>query len=362
MLPDEQTFPYTLRLVSEALSSNGSTSMGSVCGSTMALLDAGVPLKAPVAGVAMGLITGEGGVHDGYQILTDIQGLEDHMGDMDFKVAGTSEGITGIQMDIKVKGLTFELMTKALDQARDGRLFILGKMLETIDAARSDISPFAPRVERVKIGQDKIGALIGPGGKNIRALQEETGTKIDVAEDGTVSISGVDPAGVRKAMAQVEALGREAKVGDIYTGKVVRIMPYGAFVEIWSGKDGLVHVSELDEQRIERVEDFVNEGDEITVMVIDVDPATGKVSLSRRAALTGEIPDRSAMRAGGPRPGGPGGGDRGPRPGGPGGFGGGGDRGPRPGGPGGFGGGGDRGPRPAGGGFGGGGDRGPRRP
>jgi polyribonucleotide nucleotidyltransferase len=273
--------------------------------------------------------------------------------------------------------LTFELMTKALDQARDGRLFILGKMLETIDAARTDISPFAPRVERVKIGQDKIGALIGPGGKNIRALQEETSTKIDVAEDGTVSISGTDPAGVRKAMSQVEALGREAKVGDIYTGKVVRIMPYGAFVEIWSGKDGLVHVSELDEQRIERVEDFVNEGDEITVMVIDVDPATGKVSLSRRAALTGEIPDRSAQRAGGPRPGGDrgprpggpggpggfGGGDRGPRPGGPGGFGGGGDRGPRPGGGGGFGGGGDRGPRPAGGGgFGGGGDRGPRRP
>ena len=373
MLPDEATFPYTLRLVSEALSSNGSTSMGSVCGSTMALLDAGVPLKAPVAGVAMGLITGEEGVQSGYQILTDIQGLEDHMGDMDFKVAGTAEGITGIQMDIKVKGLTFELMTKALDQARDGRLFILGKMLETIDAARTEISPFAPRVERVKIGQDKIGALIGPGGKNIRALQEETGTKVDVAEDGTVSISGTDPAGVRKAMAQVEALGREAKVGDIYTGKVVRIMPYGAFVEIWQGKDGLVHVSELDEQRIERVEDFVKEGDEITVMVIDVDPGTGKVSLSRRAALTGEIPDRSAQRAGGPRPGGGGfgGGDRGPRPGG-GGFGGGGDRGPRPsgggfggdrgprpGGGGGFGGGGDRGPRPGGGGFGG-GDRGPR--
>jgi polyribonucleotide nucleotidyltransferase len=330
MLPDEATFPYTLRLVSEALSSNGSTSMGSVCGSTMALLDAGVPLKAPVAGVAMGLITGEDGVQSGYQILTDIQGLEDHMGDMDFKVAGTAEGITGIQMDIKVKGLTFELMTKALDQARDGRLFILGKMLETIDAARTEISPFAPRVERVKIGQDKIGALIGPGGKNIRALQEETGTKVDVAEDGTVSISGVDPVGVKRAMAQVEALGREAKVGDIYTGKVVRIMPYGAFVEIWQGKDGLVHVSELDEQRIERVEDFVKEGDEITVMVIDVDPATGKVSLSRRAALTGEIPDRSAQRAGGPRPGGGGGfggGDRGPRPGG-GGFGGG-DRGPR---------------------------------
>lgn len=356
MLPDEAQFPYTIRVVSEAVSSNGSTSMGSVCGSTMALLDAGVPLKAPVAGVAMGLMTGEGGVESGYQILTDIQGLEDHIGDMDFKVAGTAQGITAIQMDIKVKGLTMELMRRALSQARDGRLFILGKMLETISSARPELSEYAPRVERLKINSEKIGALIGPGGKTIRGIQEETGTKIDVAEDGTVSISGIDPKGVRRAIAQVEGLTREAKVGDIYTGKVVRIMPYGAFVEMFPGKDGLVHVSELAEARVERVEDVVAEGDEVTVMVIDVDPVTGKVSLSRRAALTGEIPERApgprGGGGGGPRGGGFGG-DRGPRPGG---FGGG-DRGPRPGGD--FGGG-DRGPRPSGDGFGG--DRGPRGP
>jgi polyribonucleotide nucleotidyltransferase len=368
MLPDEGVFPYTIRVVSEAVSSNGSTSMGSVCGSTMALLNAGVPLKAPVAGVAMGLMTGEDGVQSGYQILTDIQGLEDHIGDMDFKVAGTSEGITAIQMDIKVKGLTFELMRKALSQARDGRLFILGKMLETISEPSAELSEFAPRVERVKINTEKIGALIGPGGKTIRGIQEETGTKIDVQEDGTVSVSGVDPKGVKRAMAQVEGLTREAKVGDIYTGKVVRIMPYGAFVEMFPGKDGLVHVSELAETRVERVEDVVAEGDEITVMVIDVDPGTGKVSLSRRAALTGEVPERNP---GGQRgPGGPGGGPRGGGFSGGGGGGGfsGGDRGPRPGGPGNFGG--DRGPRP--GGFGDdrgprpsgpdGGDRGPRGP
>jgi len=259
-------------------------------------------------------------------------------------------------------------MRKALSQARDGRLFILGKMLETISEPSAELSEFAPRVERVKINTEKIGALIGPGGKTIRGIQEETGTKIDVQEDGTVSVSGVDPKGVKRAMAQVEGLTREAKVGDIYTGKVVRIMPYGAFVEMFPGKDGLVHVSELAETRVERVEDVVAEGDEITVMVIDVDPGTGKVSLSRRAALTGEVPERNP---GGQRgPGGPGGGPRGGGFSGGGGGGGfsGGDRGPRPGGPGNFGG--DRGPRP--GGFGDdrgprpsgpdGGDRGPRGP
>ncbi len=365
MLPTQDDFPYTIRVVSEAVSSNGSTSMGSVCGSTMALLNAGVPLKAPVAGVAMGLITGEDGVQSGYQILTDIQGLEDHMGDMDFKVAGTAEGITAIQMDIKVKGLTFEVLRKALAQARDGRLHILGKMLETIATPAAELSEFAPRVERLKINTEKIGALIGPGGKTIRGIQDETGTKVDVQEDGTVSISGIDAAKVKRAIAQVMGLTREAKVGDIYTGKVVRIMPYGAFVEMFPGKDGLVHVSELAETRVERVEDVVAEGDEITVMVIDSDPVTGKVSLSRRAAITGEVPERapSGPRGGGPpRGGGFGGG------GGGGNFGGGGsDRGPRPNGGGGFGGGGDRGPRPDGpaapaspGGFGG--DRGPRGP
>ncbi len=349
MLPDREEFPYTLRLVSEALSSNGSTSMGSVCGSTLALYDAGVPLKAPVAGVAMGLITGEDGTASGYQILTDIQGVEDHLGDMDFKVAGTAEGITGIQMDIKVKGLTFEIMRQALTQAREGRLFILGKMLEALAAPRAELSRFAPRVERLKINPEKIGALIGPGGKTIRAIQEGTDTKIDVEEDGTVYVSGADAAGVARAIGQVEGLTREAKVGEIFTGKVVRIMPYGAFVEMFPGKDGLVHVSELAEGRVERVEDVVGEGDEITVMVTDADPVTGKVSLSRRAVLTGQMPERQPA---GPRGGGFGG-DRGPRPG-PGGPGG--DRGPPPGGGGGFGG--DRGARP--GGFGG--DRGPRGP
>ncbi|HET8626118.1 MAG TPA: polyribonucleotide nucleotidyltransferase [Thermomicrobiales bacterium] len=342
MLPPEQDFPYTLRVVSEALSSNGSTSMGSVCGSTMALFDAGVPLKRPVAGVAMGLITGPEGTAGGYKVLTDIQGVEDHLGDMDFKVAGTDRGITGIQMDIKITGLTFAIMREALAQAREGRLFILGKMLETIAGPREELSPYAPRVTQLKINPEKIGALIGPGGKTIRAIQDATETKIDVEEDGTVSVAGVDAALVKRAIQQIEGLTREAKVGEIYTGKVVRIMPYGAFVEILPGKDGLVHVSELDENRVERVEDFLNEGDEITVMVVDVDPISGKISLSRRAALTGEIPERTGAR--GPRPGGgehrgprPGGGDRGPRPGG--GFGG--ERGPRPSGE-------HRGPRPGG--------------
>src|SRR5205823_4580623 len=330
MIPDEETFPYTLRLVSETLSSNGSSSMGSVCGSTLALLDAGVPLKAPVAGVAMGLITEGGDARGGYRVLTDIQGVEDHLGDMDFKVAGTAQGITGVQMDIKVQGLTFEVIREALAQAREGRLFILGKMLETLPRARAELSQYAPRIIRLKINTEKIGALIGPGGKTIRGIQEATGTKIDVEEDGTVSVSGVDAAGVQRAVQQVEGLTKEAKVGEIYTGKVVRIMPYGAFVEIIPGKDGLVHVSELAEARVERVEDVVSEGDEITVMVTDVDPVTGKISLSRRAALTGQMPERvgAGARGGGGGGGGGGfGGDRGPRPGG-GGF----DRGPRPGG------------------------------
>ncbi|MDP9373880.1 MAG: polyribonucleotide nucleotidyltransferase, partial [Chloroflexota bacterium] len=291
VLPEEERFSYTLRLVSEALSSNGSTSMGSVCGSTMALFDAGVPLKAPVAGVAMGLITGEEGTAGGYQVLTDIQGIEDHLGDMDFKVAGTERGVTGIQMDIKVKGLTFAILREALAQAREGRLFILGKMLATISGPRPEMSPYAPRLERLQINPEKIGALIGPGGKTIRGIQEGTDTKIDVEEDGTVFVSGSDPAGVRRAIGQIEGLTREAKVGEIYTGKVVRIMPYGAFVEIFPGKDGLVHVSELAETRVERVEDVVAEGDEITVMATDVDPVTGKISLSRRAALTGQMPE-----------------------------------------------------------------------
>lgn len=355
--PDEDAFPYTMRLVSEVVSSNGSTSMASVCGSTLALMDAGVPIAAPVAGVAMGLVTDpESGR---YTVLTDIQGMEDALGDMDFKVAGSREGVTAIQMDIKVKGITIEIMRQALEQARVGRLFILDRMIEALAEPRAELSRFAPRVLRVKVNPEKIGLIIGPGGKNIRALQDETGTKIDIDDDGTVSIASVESAGAEAAVARILGMTQEYKIerGEIYTGRVVSVMPFGAFVELLPGKDGLVHISELSEDpaiRVNRVEDVVNVGDELTVMVIEVAP-NGKVSLSRRAALTGQLPEPGQGR--GPRPGGPG--DRGPRPGGFGDR----ERGPRPDGdrgprPGGMGanvgvGAGDRGPRPEG-------DRGPR--
>ena len=320
VLPSKEAWPYTMRLVSEALSSNGSTSMGSVCGSTLSLMDAGVPIAAPVAGVAMGLITGENGA---YQILTDIQGIEDHLGDMDFKVAGTAEGVTAIQMDIKVQGITFDIMRKALAQAHEGRMFILGKMLETLPTPRGTMSPYAPSVISIKIDPSKIGMVIGPGGKNIRALTEQTSTKIDIEDDGSVFISSVDQEGAQRAREAIERMTAEAKIGEIYLGKVVRIMPFGAFVELFPGRDGLVHISELETHRVERVEDIVNLGDEINVMVTDIDPQ-GKISLSRKAVLTGEMPAPKAARMDrGPRPGGF---DRGPRPnGGGGGF----DRGPR---------------------------------
>ena len=309
VLPSEEDFPYAMRVVSEVVSSNGSTSMASVCGSTMALMDAGVPIRKPVAGVAMGLVTDESGR---FTILTDIQGLEDALGDMDFKVAGTADGVTAIQMDIKVKGITPEIMRQALSQAHDGRQHILGKMLETISEPRSDISPYAPRITQIKINPDKIGLLIGPGGKNIRALQDETGAKIDIADDGTVSVASVDKKSTDDAIARIKGLTDEIKieVGEIYTGKIVGIQTYGAFVQILPGKDGLVHISELSEDpsvRVNKVEDLFNLGDEITVMVTDVAP-NGKVSLSRRAAITGEMPPPKTGDRG-PR----GGGDRGPR-------------------------------------------------
>jgi polyribonucleotide nucleotidyltransferase len=309
MVPDEDEFPYTLRLVSDVVSSNGSTSMASVCGSTLALMDAGVPIKKPVAGVAMGLVTDtESGR---FTVLTDIQGMEDALGDMDFKVAGTRDGVTAIQMDIKVKGITTEIMRQALSQAHDGRQFILGKMLEAIAEPRAELSKFAPQVVQVKINPEKIGKVIGPGGAMIRQIQEETGTKINIEDDGSVSISSSDPDGAEAAKKKIQSLTEDApeiKVerGELYTGKVVSIMPYGAFVELVPGRDGLVHISELSEDpaiRVERVEDVVNLGDDITVMVTDVAP-NGKVSLSRRAALTGVLPEPKAER---PR------GDRGPR-------------------------------------------------
>ena len=311
VLPTVEDFPYTMRLVSEILSSNGSTSMASVCGSSMALMDAGVPISAPVAGVAMGLVTdGEGN----FTVLTDIQGMEDALGDMDFKVAGTAEGVTAIQMDIKVQGITLEIMRTALAQAHDGRQFILGKMAESIAEPRETMSPFAPMVKRIRINPEKIGALIGPGGKMIRSIQEETETKIDIGDDGGVSVTGSSAAGVERAMQKIAGLTQEFNInkGDKLTGKVVSVMPYGAFVELAPGRDGLVHISELSDDpsiRVARVEDVVNVGDEIEVMVIDVAP-NGKVSLSRRAAITGEMPEPRPER--GPRPGG----DRGPRGGG----------------------------------------------
>ncbi|MGI8554088.1 MAG: polyribonucleotide nucleotidyltransferase, partial [Dehalococcoidia bacterium] len=282
VIPPVEDFPYTIRLVSEVLSSNGSTSMGSVCGSTLALLDAGVPIKAPVSGVAMGLIKGD----DRFAVLTDIAGIEDALGDMDFKVAGTAEGVTALQMDIKVKGITLEIMEQALKQAREGRLFILGKMNETIAEARPEMSPYAPRMYRIQINPEKIGAVIGPGGKMIRSIIEETKATINIEDNGDVFIGSADEAGARRAIAMVEGLTKEVEIGQIYSGKVVRIMPFGAFVEIMPNKDGLVHISELADYRVPSVEDVVHIGDEITVMVTEIDHM-GRINLSRRAVLDG---------------------------------------------------------------------------
>jgi polyribonucleotide nucleotidyltransferase len=308
VIPAEETFPYTIRVVSEALSSNGSTSMGSVCGSTLALMDAGVPIKAPVAGVAMGLITDETGR---YKILTDIQGTEDHLGDMDFKVAGTAAGITALQMDIKISGLSAKMMKEALAQANIARMSIMEKMLAVLPESRPDLKPHAPRIITVKIPVDKIGALIGPGGKNIRALQEEYNVKIDIEEDGTVYIASTGGEGAKNVQERIEALGESAVVGNIYTGKVVRIEPFGAFVNIMPGIDGLVHISQLASERVNTVEDVAQLGDELTVMVTDIDPA-GKIRLSRQAVLEGWSAEEAREKDKGGRSGG-GGGRGGPR-------------------------------------------------
>jgi polyribonucleotide nucleotidyltransferase len=311
VLPSQADFPYVIRVVSEVLSSNGSSSMASVCGSTLALMDAGVPLKAPVAGIAMGLVESKDGSQ--HKVLTDIQGIEDALGDMDFKVAGTSEGITGVQLDLKTQGLGFEIMQEAFGQAREARLFILEKISEVMPAPREEMSLFAPRIVTVKINPEKIGALIGPGGKNIRGIQDKTGTKIDIEDDGTVHVASTDGESAKQAVRLIEGLTKEPEVGEIYLGKVVRIMPYGAFAEIIPGKDGFVHISELADYRVERVEDVVSIGDEINVMVIEVD-RQGKVGLSRKAVLTGEMPPPRAERergGGGFRGGGGGDRDRG---------------------------------------------------
>ena len=281
VVPSQVDFPYTIRLVSEALSSNGSTSMASVCAGSLAMMDGGVPISAPVAGIAMGLITGGDGK---YSILTDIQGAEDHSGDMDFKVAGTRDGVTALQMDIKVKGITFEIMSQALEQARVARLAILDNMENTIASNRDDLSEFAPRMLSIRVPTDKIGAIIGPGGSVIRGMIEEFGVTIDVQDDGTVVVGSPDRENAEKAEAAINALTKDVEIGDKYTGRVVRIMPFGAFVQILPGKDGMVHISELAQHRVPDVESVVNIGDELEVMVINID-GMGRIDLSHRALL-----------------------------------------------------------------------------
>ena len=312
-LPSEDEFPYAIRVVSEVLSSNGSTSMGSVCGTSLGLMDAGIPLKAPVAGIAMGLVTGDDGQ---YAILSDIQGIEDFLGDMDFKVAGTAAGVNALQMDIKWTGLTQEILAEALEQARIGRLYIMDKMAEVITTPKVQMSPHAPKMIRMKINPDKIGALIGPGGRVIRGIQEETGCSIDVQDDGSVTIGGVDQSMLEMAQSKVDSLTRELTIGDIFTGKVVRLTNFGAFVELVPGRDGLIRNGDLGD-----LEEDLTEGQEITVMIHEIDQQ-GRVNLSRRALFGDDSPP--APRPEGARPGFDRGGRGGPGGGRPGGFGGGG--------------------------------------
>lgn len=283
VLPEETIFPYTIRLVSEVLESNGSTSMASVCGSTLALMDAGVPIKTAVGGIAMGLVTGEDGQ---LAILTDIQGIEDAMGDMDFKVAGTRVGVTALQMDTKVRGLSRDVMRQALEQARQARMIVLDAMARVIPEPRPQLSPYAPRIFTIEINPEKIREVIGPGGKVINKITAETGVKIDIEQDGRVLIASVDEAAAKKAMQMIEAIVREVKVGEMYLGKVTRLMNFGAFVEVLPGKEGLVHISELSESRVNKVEDVVKVGDELLVRVKEIDNL-GRINLTRRGATPG---------------------------------------------------------------------------
>lgn len=315
MLPTPEQFPYTIRVVSETLESNGSSSMAAVCGGTLSLLDAGVPIKSAVAGIAMGLIS------DGTRtaILSDILGDEDHLGDMDFKVCGTQKGITAIQMDIKIMGLSRDVLTRALSQAREGRLFILGKMGETLATHRNDLSKYAPRITTVKVKPDQIRLIIGPGGKTIKGIVDQTGVAIDVEDDGTVNIASSDPEAVKKALDIIRGITAEAEVGAVYKGTVTRIADFGAFIEVLPGTDGLLHVSEMAHTRVERVTDVMKEGDEVEVKVIEVG-RDGKIRLSRRELLPlpeGEEGERAKERMVAAREGGGGpprsGGDRGGR-------------------------------------------------
>ncbi|MGD0794833.1 MAG: polyribonucleotide nucleotidyltransferase [Dehalococcoidales bacterium] len=284
VIPPDTEFPYTIRLVSEVLSSSGSTSMASVCAGSLSLMDAGIPIKKPVAGVAMGLITDESGR---FAVLTDIEGVEDFNGDMDFKIAGTRDGITAIQMDTKLKGISVAVVEKTLSQGKDARLFILDKMTQAIGASRPDVSRFAPRMTKIKIDPAKIGAVIGTGGKTIRSIIEQTKTTVDVSDDGTVIIGSPDMEATQKAIGMIESLTREAQIGDVFTGKVSRIFEFGAMVEILPGKEGMVHISELADYRVGKVEDVVKIGDEVMVKVINIDNL-GRVNLSRRALFEKE--------------------------------------------------------------------------
>ncbi|HEY5147797.1 MAG TPA: polyribonucleotide nucleotidyltransferase, partial [Polyangiaceae bacterium] len=286
MIPDGEKFPYVLRVVSEVLESNGSSSMASVCGATLALMDAGVPIKAPVAGIAMGLIS-DGPLTDAktrYAILSDILGDEDHLGDMDFKICGTKKGVTAIQMDIKIEGLSREVLAQALEQAKEARLFILDRMLSTLATSRTDLSKWAPRITQIKVKPDQIRLIIGPGGKTIKGIIDQTGVAIDVEDDGTVNIASSDNEAVRKALDIIKGLTTEPEVGAVYKGTVSRVVDFGAFIEILPGTDGLLHVSEMAHDRVEKVTDVMKEGDPVDVKVISVD-RDGKIRLTRRELL-----------------------------------------------------------------------------
>ncbi|HEY5673246.1 MAG TPA: polyribonucleotide nucleotidyltransferase [Malonomonas sp.] len=286
ILPKHEDFPYTIRVVSDVLESNGSSSMASVCGASLSLMDAGVPVSEAIAGIAMGLIK-EG---DDVAILSDILGDEDHLGDMDFKVTGSAKGITALQMDIKITGVTKEIMQQALDQAREGRIHILGEMAKAIAAPRAELSPYAPQITSIKVKQDQVRTVIGSGGKNIRGIIEATGCAIDIEDDGTIKIASTDGAAAKAAIKMIRDLCQEAEVGKLYAGKVKKIMEFGAFVEIFPGTDGLVHVSELDKERVRNVTDVLNEGDDVLVKCIGVD-RQGKIKLSRKEALGLTLPD-----------------------------------------------------------------------
>jgi len=278
VMPDMDEFPYVIRVVSEVTESNGSSSMASVCGTSMSLMDAGVPLRAPVAGIAMGLIKEA----DGHVVLSDIMGDEDHLGDMDFKVAGTPSGVTALQMDIKIDGITREIMEQALEQAQQGRLHILEKMAESISETRSEMSEYAPRIISISINPDKIRDVIGKGGATIRSITEETGTTIDITDDGTVKIASVDNAAAQEAKKRIEQITADVEVGMIYEGRVAKLMDFGAFVNILPGKDGLVHISQISDERVEKVSDKLSEGDRVKVKVLEVDKQ-GRVRLSMKA-------------------------------------------------------------------------------